>query len=302
MVDESVLTDAETGAESEVTETEQHDEPLDASADDPYSAQQEADRQRAIKAGWRPEDKYKGKPGTWANYDVFLERHDRAERFRERDRQRDSEIAELRETVRRLQKNDQEHSQVREQITHQQLLANLADASERGDHAEVAKLTDQLTDLKVAARMQKVAAPAVDPARQMSEAAERNLNSFFADNPIFRADRFLERELAIETKRSAELDPTLRGRELLDEAYSIVKEKYPDRFTRKRGPPMAETEGSPGRTNGVKRSWDNLNDDARRELDNLIKTGETFQGMPVEKARAEILRHASDEHFRSRRG
>ena len=300
-MDESGLTSDETLVEGDVQEPEQESLPEQGSESEYVDPAEALARQR----GWRPESEYKGKPGTWIDYSDYNHRFDFRQRKLSEERAKSERISQLEAEVQRLSKGYQAQDEARQQITEAQLLDQIATASENGDHRQVASLYRDLARMEAQKVVPQRQTQQADPNVQLNAQAARELDSFFSANPVFKTDSDLEQQLMEQTIWVAEMGNKtgrpLMGQELLYEAARRVQRDNPDKFSRRRGPAMAETNGRPlPRANG-QRSWNDLTDEARSAFEDTIRNSDAHRRMKLTDAQADILKYADDSHFRTAR-
>lgn len=224
------------------------------------SACDEATQKAAEAQGWIPPSRYKGDPERFTDADEFIRRGEelapilkkqlastRGELTALHTRQQATEaaLAKAQETIANMQEEHTVATQKAVEKAVQGLKAQLAAASEAGDHAAVAELTEQIVDAKAALEaapaekkeVARQAPPPLDPAIQTA------FNEWRADNPLFDKDPdFKELVFSIGSRLRREGDTTL-GRAFFDKCGEIAKAKF-----KADEPPPGKVEG--GRQEG----------------------------------------------------
>ena len=159
-------------------------------------------QERAEKLGWIPPERFKGDPTRFIDAEDYLERGETVLPIvKEHNRRVQVELDNLRQessaTAAALRSAQLAIEQIEERHTvatqkavanaRLQVKAQLAAASEAGDHDGVAELTDQLTQLKTAEEVARKAEPIVAPPVPFTPAPE--MVEWNAENPWFGRDK-----------------------------------------------------------------------------------------------------------------
>ena len=268
--------------------------------------------EKAHKVGWREKDEFiakGGKAADWIPADEFLRTRDRIENSRAKENQRlqrqltltNHEVGELKAEIAELRKGMTDQQKARGEVQEAVLWSQRKDAIASGDPEEVNRIDKQLFDMR--RTMEDKAPPkangAIDPRVQAV------LEEFADDHPEYKRPE-MQRVLAMAAKAVAEADPSMRGRELLDEAHDYARRVWSDRFTTtpKRGAAMAETGGTPARAASDEKTWSDLKPEVRAALDSILKTTPTYANMKPEQlaqARARMLKNAAPDQFKGAR-
>jgi len=263
------------------------------------------DRERASKSGWVDKDAWvaQGKRASaWVDAGQFLDFHDRVEASRKRENIRlngensrlQAEMAELRKEIEASRKFREEFTQARGEVQEASLWNERRQALENGDHALVNELDRKILDARTARPAPVAEAP---KANGMDPRAKELLDDFANDYPAYR-DQSMQKLLVKGMALALQADPTLRERELLEDAHDTARRLWPDKYQAAAPrPAMAETRGAPSAQRGSTKGWSDLKPDSRVALDGLIKTSSAFAGMKLPEARALILKNASDSDF-----
>lgn len=308
---EHALTDGQTVDTSNDTSAEGHQGEAGYPADS-GAPEDHAERERAQALGWQDKTPFVergGKETAWVNYDEFLRTHDRLmpmlrKENKKLERQltaKSDELASLRKEVAQLRKFQEELAQSRTEVDESALWSERQRALETGDHAEVNKIDRQLHNL----RSKAPAKTEPPPQQEGPDPSTRALLEEFADdNPIYRNNPKMQGVLAKAMVISAQADPTLRGRELLDDAHETAKRLWGQMYQTTAAPrkaPMAETnDTTPARARNGARVWSDLKPDVAQALDQWIESEPAYMKMGKDKARARLLANAKPEQFRSR--
>ncbi len=265
------------------------------------------DKDRATKAGWVDKDAWVAlgkRASAWAPADKFLDFHDRVEASRKRENIRlngensrlQAEMAELRKEIDASRKFREEFTQARGEVQEASLWNERRQALENGDHATVNELDRKILDARTS-RQAPAAETPKPPGQQMDPRAKELLDDFANDYPAYR-DQSMQKLLVKGMALALQADPTLRERELLEDAHDTARRLWPDKYqAASPRPAMAETRGAPSAQRGSQKGWSDLKPESRVALDGLIKTSSSFSGMKLPEARALILKNASDSDF-----
>jgi len=223
------------------------------------------------------------------NYRLEQKLKHQAEEIRKRD-----------ERLAALEKREAERDQARGQIEESSLLSELATANENGDHRRVAQVQAELSKLYAKQNVSRETPPAAPTVSDQNQYVNTLMTNFVAANPVF-ADAAMQGLLTEELVVVKTANPQLAPEDLLARARDRVRRIYPEHFQTRRVPPMAETGGTPppARSTGS-RTWADLRPDVRDAMDAFIKGSEHHNTMPLDKARASILKQADDSYFRSK--
>jgi len=282
-------------------------------ADQPETAAQptgpsDDDRERATKAGWVDKDAWVAlgkRASAWVDAGQFLDFHDRVEASRKRENIRlngenarlQAEMAEIRKELEESKKFRNEFTQARGEVQEASLWNERRQALENGDHALVNELDRKIMDARESRKAPPAAEPAKPNGQQMDPRAKELLDGFANDYPIYR-DQNMLKLLVKGMSLTLQADPTLRERDLLEEAHDTAKRIWSDRYqTAAQRPAMAETRGAPSASRAGSKGWSDLKPESRVALDGLIKSSSAFAGMKLPEARALILKNASDSDF-----
>lgn len=221
----------------------------EAQADDGnVELDQEATEHRARVQGWRPEDEYRGKPGTWIDAETFLERGKEIKAFTKREnealkRELEATKAALLEQGKTIEEIREYHAGMEKRAIEAaigRLKRERLDAAAAGNTALAAELEDEIQELKDAPSMvpaKREATPAPTPTPANGEMLPE-VKQWFDDNAAwYNKDDDNEDLVAyadgMAKKIGARAD--LSVQEKLDELTARVKKAFPDRFgTRKR--------------------------------------------------------------------
>lgn len=172
------------------------DEPIVTSSAEPEV------QARAEKMGWIPPARFKGDPERFVDAQEYIERGEtvlpivkehnrRLEKeladLRARDAAREAALAKANAAIEEMQERHSVETQKAIEKARKEVKAQLAAASEAGDHEGVAELTDKLTQMTAAEKEAEAApAPKGTPAPYVPPA---ELVEWNADNPWFGKDR-----------------------------------------------------------------------------------------------------------------
>ncbi len=297
-------------SESSLAVVETPDSPGNLPPDAPAEQQDDGQRELAIQRGWVDKDAWKGSPERWSSAEEWNKRHDSVMPFVQREnhrleqklKQQAEEIRKRDERLAALEKREAERDQARGEIAESSLLSELATANAEGDHRRVAQVQAELSKHYAKQNVpRETPKPVADEQQQAFEReVKETFQDFMQNNPAFN-DMDMRKKLMREVKVVSAGEPDIGVGEALNEARDRVRRLYPDLFQTKRAPPMAETGGTPPptRSNGAK-TWNDLKPEVKESLDAFIKGSEHHSKLPLDKARASILKQADDSYFRSR--
>lgn len=175
-------------------------------------------------------------------------------------------------------------------LTGDTLKEELRRATEDGDNARIAEVTQKLVEHGIEAKTSPVLK---EPAKQPDPEVQQAFVEFIDRNSIFKTDKELAMDFMLELKRIAEVAPQLDMGEALAQAKRRVIRDNPSKFRSNgsRTAPMVETGGvggDGGGTNG--RTWNDLLPEVRRTAENDIRQ--------KKYTKEDFLRECSSEHFR----
>lgn len=148
--------------------------------------------------GWVPREEWKGDQSHWVDAPAFLERGRQVlpilsannRKLVEQLTTTSAEVAALRETVkaqeatvRALEESREEDVKAEVEAMRKELKEKLAAASREGDHDAIAELTEQLTELKVAARDAELDEEEAKPAKPAELPQE--IKDWYSRNPEY---------------------------------------------------------------------------------------------------------------------
>ena len=272
-------------------------------ADKQLAAQEEAS-----KHGWRDKDEYVAKGGReqdWVPADQFLEfrkqisttkakENKRLERALE---SRDRALNDALKRIEVMEKAQAEREQARGEVQESVLWDQRRQALENQDWNEVNRLDREMRKLE---RSNGVAAPRQPPPLVQDPRVTTLLEEFADDHPEYRRPE-MQALLVRAAKLVKDEISGLSDRALLDEAHDTARRIWSDRYTtttKRNAPAMAETSGTPARASSGEKTWSDLKSDARQALDDFIKKSETHAKMPLNEARARILKNVPADHFK----
>lgn len=235
----------------------------------------------ALKMGWIPPTRFKGDPEKFIDAEQYIERGEqllpivRANNLRleKQVALQATELQSLRETVSKTDKliADMEirHSaetQKKVELARSELKAQLAKASEAGDHEGVAELTDQLTTLNAAEKEQKKEEKKEEtPPPQFKPPAA--LIAWAVDNPWFGTNKKKTALMIATAQEIREAEPTLGEIDLYNRAKAETEEIFTP--TQKQ---VDKVEGSRNGSGGAKgKSYASLPSEAKLECDKDLK-------------------------------
>lgn len=215
----------------------------------------------AEKMGWIPPSRFKGQPEKFVDADLYIERGETVLPIvREQNKRLHGELDALRvesaKTAAALKAAQTAIDQIEERHTvdtqkaveqaRRQVKAQLAAASEAGDHEGVAELADQLTQLNVAAPEKKAPPPPPPPAPAF--VPDPDLAAWNAENPWFGTNKrktSLALGIAEELRESGE---TSTGRMFFEKVAAEVAKELGEQ-----APRGDKVEGSRGSSDGESR-------------------------------------------------
>lgn len=243
----------------------------------PIEVQREAE-----KMGWIPPTRFKGDPGRFVDADLYLKRgeevlpivkeqnkrlHNELDSLKRESQATASALKAAQDAIAQMEERHTVATQRAVEDARKQLKAQLAAASEAGDHEGVAELTDQLTNLKVAEAAPAKAAPAPEP--QFTPPAD--LVEWNAENPWFGTNK---RKTALALAVAQELreqGETSSGRTFYDKVLAEVDKELG--VQQPRGDKVEGARGSDGgnASGGRGKSYAAMPSDARAACDSDAK-------------------------------
>lgn len=238
----------------------------------------------AEKMGWIPPSRFRGDPERFVDADLYIERgetvlpivkeqnkrlHAEVDNLRAESAKTTAALKAAQDSIAQIEERHSVDTQKAVEAARKQMKAQLAAASEAGDYAGVAELTDQLTQLNVAvAEVKQAEAKPVPPPPYVppSDLAEWNV-----DNPWFGTDKrktALALGIAQEFREAGELST---GRIFYDKVGAEIDKTLG--VTQPRGDKVegARNGGENAPRNGGKRDFSSMPADARAACDSDAK-------------------------------
>lgn len=226
------------------------------------TAQPSPVEQKAMDAGWVPQDQWDGDPDAWRPAKEFL---DRGELFKKIEDQKRT----MQDMKKALEELKTHHSKVRETEyarALQVLKAQKKTALEEGDADAVIKLDDQIDLVKDEQRRLQSAPQTAGPSGEVNPvfASWVEKNSWYDNNQPMRAYAdALGRDLAM--KGMSPVD-------VLKEVEKQVKAEFSNKFTNPNRNKPGAVEGSSGNSGKGGESFA-MSDDERRVMQRFVRTG-----------------------------
>jgi hypothetical protein len=210
---------------------------------------QEAIEHRARVQGWRPEEEYRGKPGTWIDAETFIERGKEIKAFTKRENEQlRREMAALKTELEERGKTIEEIREYHANMEKRAIEAAVArlkrersEALGSGNMALAEELGDEIDELKNAPSAvpgkKETAAPAPTPTPASGQVLPEVKEWLAESASWYNQEEENEDLVAYADGMAAKLAPRqdLSVQEKLDELTARVKKAFPDRFgTRKR--------------------------------------------------------------------
>lgn len=253
--------------------------PMEAQEGDPPALESAATPERqaeAEKLGWQPPARFKGDPERFVDAEEYIERGEivlpivKKQNKELRDQLAATNVVAA-ETARALVAANKAIEEIQErhtvdkqkavELVRKELKAELAQASADGDHAAVAEITEKMTDLSAAAKVEEKPAAKVDD-KPAPPVLTEEMKAWNAENPWFGTNKrktALALGIADDLRSSGE---TSSGRAFFDK---VVEEMEKELGTTKR-PPVDKVES--GRNGG--------------EEDNQRTRGKSFNSLPAD--------------------
>lgn len=230
------------------------------------------DQARAL--GWVPQEEFRGDPEKWADAETFVEKgrhimpllqknNDRLQgqlaQLQERQRATEAALAQAQAALADMEEQHTVQTQKAVDAARKELKAQIAQASENGDHVALAELTDQLAQMPVEVEKPVKTIPAAQP-------LPPDFVSWQNDNPWFGVDM---RKTALANAVGQELrnsGSTLVGRPFWD----AVSKEVESVFGAKNEEPVSDkVEGSRGSGRGAStgRTYADLPSEAKAACD-----------------------------------
>jgi DNA repair exonuclease SbcCD ATPase subunit len=212
---------------------------------DDTNVEQEAIEHRARMQGWRPEEEYRGKPGTWVDADTFLERGKEIKNFTKRENEQlRRELAELRTALEEKGKTIEEIREYHANMERRAIEAAITrlkrertQAAAAGDTALAAELSDEIEELKEAPSAVPAKPAAETPATPAKPVEPPEVTAWKAEQAGWYNDDPENEDLVAFAEGVAQKLASTRGtlEEKLELLTERVKKAFPDRFgSRKR--------------------------------------------------------------------
>lgn len=257
-------------AEAEIKSTEGGTEQQDEIKEVKLTATEE----KAMAAGWVPQDEWEGDPDQWRPAKEFLDRGELFKKIEDQNRT-------VKELKRALEDMKQHHSKVRE-VEYQRALTALKnqkrEALENGDADAVVRLDDQIDlvreeQTKLQKQPQTVEVDTVNP----------ELAAWIEKNKWYDTDRAMK---AFADDLGREL--SLRGQppsEILKEVERQVKQEFSHKFRNPNRDKPNAVEGSSGKGTKAKDTFV-LTDEEKQIMERFVRTGAITREKYIEDLKA----------------
>lgn len=234
---------------------------------------------KAEKMGWIPPSRFKGDPEKFVDADIYIERgetvlpilrehnkrlHTEMETLRAENRRTQDALRNATLAIEQIEERHSVETQKAVERAREQVKAQLAAASQAGDHEGVAELTDQLTKLNAAEREAETGKKPETAAPQ-AFVPDPELKAWNDENPWFGKDR---KKTAVALAAAEELrtgGETAQGRDFFELVKAEVEKVFPPA---EKETPTSKVEegrsGTPGESSrGGKKGFAALPQDAK---------------------------------------
>jgi len=230
---------------------------------------------KARRLGWMPKEEYKGNPDQWRDADEFLQRGEEIHGYLKADlqklqqtiSQRDNEIAEMRSAMEQFRQfhNETEARAYKRAIDELKQLK--ATAVSQGDGEKVVEIDEELDKLKEAQR--KPEAP-----KQSSKGGDNgDFTTWIQENRWYAEDVELQEMADAFGDVVRRKNPSVTGKEFLDEVAKRVKKAAPEKFENPARSRAAVSSSSDSRPAGgsKKKGYNDLPAEAKAACDKFVK-------------------------------
>ena len=235
---------------------------------------------QAREFGWKPKEEFTGDEAQWRPADEFLRRGQEVNGFLRKDLQKirdknlglENELRSVREAVGEFKKF---HEQTEER-SYKKALADLQQekkvAITDGDGSQVIEIENKIEELKEARTPAK--AEVKDTAVQ-DEIYRQQFVEWTGENEWFQNDSALRAASSGFADEVRAENPTMVGKEFLNEVAKKVKKGFPEKFENQNRDRVSAVEGNTGtqRSKGNKKAYADLPQDAKQACDRFVKQG-----------------------------
>ena len=270
-------------ADEDFTQYVDHDDGGEGTPDYEYEARM---------SGWKPEDEWDGKEGTWRSAKEFVERGREINPIlRENNRKlmaeiekRDRKLAEMDGSIKQMNEMYKKLSEAAYSKAINDVKQQMRLAQREGEYELAEELEDRMESLKAEAKEIVAQAPQKSQEIPTNQAEiERMFNDWKGRNPWYGDDQVVTTFADGVAARLAQSRPDLIGRPaFLDEVEKQTRAALPDKFRNTRrtnGSPVSgssNTRSSESVSSGSY-SWSDLNGEEQRAASNLIGEGKVFK-------------------------
>ena len=243
------------------TETEEVVELQTETTVEPHSADQETVNE-AKRQGWVPQEEYDGPADKWVDAETFVKKGKEINAILRKDNEfLKREIAEMKSTMMEFKKFSADN----EKRAYDRALAELREqkkmAVSQGDGDKLLEVDDAIEELK------EQRAKEAQETKQATNQIDPSFVEWNDDNKWFGKDPELTEEANLIGETLKRRQPTLIGREFLDEVTKKIKKMYPEKFTnanRNKPSPVEGTTGNKASGKTGKYSFNDLPPEAKQ--------------------------------------
>ena len=201
----------------------------------------------AKRQGWVPQDEYDGPTEKWVDAETFVKKGKEINALLRKDNEfLKREVAEMKSTMMEFKKFSADN----EKRAYERALSDLREqkkqAVNQGDGDRLVEVDDAIEELKV--QRAKEAQQAKAPSNQI----DPSFVEWNDDNKWFGKDAELTEEANMIGETIKRRQPTLIGREFLDEVTKRVKKMYPEKFTNTNRDKPSPVEGTTSNKSSAK--------------------------------------------------
>jgi len=221
---------------------------------EPHSADQETVNE-AKRQGWVPQEEYDGPADKWVDAETFVKKGKEINAILRKDNEfLKREIAEMKSTMMEFKKFSADN----EKRAYDRALAELREqkkmAVSQGDGDKLLEVDDAIEELK------EQRAKEAQETKQATNQIDPSFVEWNDDNKWFGKDPELTEEANLIGETLKRRQPTLIGRDFLDEVAKRVKKMYPEKFTNANRAKPSPVEGTTGNKSSAKTGKYSFND------------------------------------------
>ena len=227
---------------------------------EPHSADQETVNE-AKRQGWVPQDEYDGPSEKWVDAETFVKKGKEINALLRKDNEfLKREISEMKSTMMEFKKFSADNEKRAYERALSELREQKKQAVSQGDGDKLLEVDDAIEELK------EQRARESQEAKKTTNQIDPSFVEWNDENKWFGKDTELTEEANLIGETIKRRQPTLIGREFLDEVTKRVKKMYPEKFTnanRDKPSPVEATTGNKMSAKSGKHSFNDLPPEAK---------------------------------------